>query len=105
MALTPCTQIWDFLHELDAGSALFLLGDKGVSGEIYCLGSGEGRPLSEYLTSAKRIINNSYELHFGEIAFSPHQVMHLCADNSKLKADTGWFNRIDFASGIRMMTK
>ena len=105
MPLTPCTQIWDFLHELDAGSALFLLGDKGVSGRIYCLGSGEGRPLSEYLTIAKEIINTSYDLRFGEIPFPYNQVMHLCADNTTLKEDTGWCNRIDFASGIvKMMT-
>ena len=46
-AFTKGEQQWDYLYAKDAGRALYLLGEKGRAGSIYCLGSGQKRPLRE----------------------------------------------------------
>jgi nucleoside-diphosphate-sugar epimerase len=56
MDLGPCTHIWDYLYEDDAGRAFFAIGKKGANGKIYCLGSGIGKPLKEYIEIVKDII-------------------------------------------------
>lgn len=46
---TPATQIWDYLYSEDAARAFYLAGERGKKEAVYCLGSGKGRPLKEYI--------------------------------------------------------
>ena len=48
-ACTKGEQMWDYLYSKDAGLAMYLLGKKGVNGKIYCIGSGQVRPLKDYI--------------------------------------------------------
>jgi len=41
-----------------------------------------------------------FELGFGDIPYGEKQVMHLCADISELKKDTGFAARVPFSEGI-----
>jgi len=100
MALGPCTHIWDYLYEDDAGRALTAVGDRGASGKVYCLGSGAGRPLKEYLEVIKNMVNPAYVPGYGEIPYSEKSVKYLCADISELTADTGWKPEVPFEEGI-----
>ncbi len=99
-ALSAGEQIWDYLYSGDAGEALFLLGEKGRAGKTYPLGSGEGRPLKEYILELRDQIDPQAELDFGKIPYGPKQVMHLCADLSELTEDTGFSCRVPFREGI-----
>jgi len=101
MALGHCTHIWDYLHEDDAGPAFLAVGEKGKNGNIYCLGSGIGKPLREYLETMKKIINPIYTLQYGEIPYTEKSVLHLCADITELTKDTGWKPEISFEVGIK----
>lgn len=74
---------------------------KNVSGNIYVIGSGIGKPLSEYITVMRDAIDKTLPLGFGQVPYGPKQVMHLQADITKLKADTGFAPAVDFAEGIR----
>jgi nucleoside-diphosphate-sugar epimerase len=98
---TKCEQIWDYLYCDDAARALLAIGEKGVDGKTYPLGSGEGRKLSEYLESIKNIIAPDIALQFGKKEYYPHQPMYLCADISELAADTGWVPEVSFEDGIK----
>lgn len=100
-ALTAGEQMWDYLYSEDAASALYLLGDKGRDGRIYCLGSGQARPLREYIELLRDSIDRELALGFGEIAYGEKQVMYLCADISALTEDTGYVPETDFKAGIR----
>jgi nucleoside-diphosphate-sugar epimerase len=100
---TKCEQIWDYLYCDDAARALLAIGEKGVDGKTYPLGSGSGRKLSEYLESIRNIIAPDIALQFGKKDYYPHQPMYLCADISELTADTGWVPEISFEEGIRRM--
>lgn len=99
--LTAGEQIWDYLYSGDAAKALYLLGECGKHGIAYPLGSGHARPLRHYVETLRDIIAPSAALEFGQLPYSHAQVMHLRADISALRADTGWQPETDFAEGIR----
>ncbi len=102
MGLSGCEQIWDYLHEDDAGAAFVAVAEKGVNGKIYPLGSGVGRPLKEYVQDVISVVNPDFKPEFGKFPYSPTQPMYLVADVSELKQDTGWKAKIDFQNGIKM---
>lgn len=99
-ALTPCGQMWDYLYSADAGEALYLAGEKGQPGKTYNIGSGAIRPLSEYVEELKNTIDPALKLGIGQNPYSPKQVMHLLADITALKEDTGFAPQTSFEEGI-----
>jgi len=101
MPLSPCTHIWDYLYEDDAGRAFLAIGEKGSNGKVYCLGNGVGKPLKEYLETINTIINPSYIPQYGKIPYVEKSVKQLCADISELTNDTGWKPEVEFEEGIR----
>lgn len=99
--LTRGEQQWDYLYAKDAGYAMYLLGEKGISGKTYCIGSGKTLPLAQYVRQLRDHISTELPLGFGEIEYAPKQVMNLCADISELTADTGFRPRYSFEEGIK----
>lgn len=99
-SLTPGQQQWDYLYSGDAARAMLAAGQRGISGKIYCIGSGQVRPLKEYITSMRNQINPEAKLGFGDIPYGEKQVMYLCADISELTKDTGFVPETDFDTGI-----
>ena len=100
MGLSGCEQIWDYLHEDDAGAAFVAVAEKGIDGKIYPLGSGVGRPLKEYVQDVISVVNPDYKPEYGKFPYSPTQPMSLVADVSELKQDTGWKAETSFFKGI-----
>lgn len=100
-ALTKGEQKWDYLYSADAARALYLLGEKGKNNKIYCIGSGEARPLAEYIRLMRDAINSEAELGFGQVPYGEKQVMYLCADITDLQEDTGFKPEVSFEEGIR----
>ena len=97
---TKGEQLWDYLNSTDAAEAFRLLGEKGKDGKIYVLGSGQAKPLKEYINTIADCLNARDLVSLGAIPYSDKQVMHLCADISELSADTGWSPKVDFKKGI-----
>lgn len=100
---TKGEQLWDYLYSGDAARAFYLLGDKGIDGKTYVLGSGQAKPLAEYIKIIRNAVNPGAEFVLGTIPYSPKQVMHLQADISVLKKDTGFEPVIDFEEGIKQI--
>lgn len=121
--MTQGEQQWDYLYSGDAARALRLLGERGVDGRSYCLGSGRTRPLAEYVrklheAAVEHVMSGETipsctdenaiqefaqrtKPQFGAIPYAPKQVMYLCADIEELTADTGFVPEIAFEEGIR----
>ena len=99
--LTKCEQVWDYLYCDDAARAFLDIGDSGINGSVYTLGSGKYKKLSEYVEIIRDIISPNTELLFGRKEYYPHQPMYLCANISELSRDTGWIPQISFEDGIR----
>ena len=87
---TKGEQLWDYLYSGDAAEAFRLIGERGVDGKIYILGGGVARPLYEYINIIGECLEAKELLKIGDLPYSDRQVMHLCADITELKRDTGW---------------
>jgi len=99
--LTAGEQIWDYLYSQDAAEALLAMAESGHDGAKYVLGSGQARPLKEYMELTRDAVNKSAKLDIGAIPYLPNQVMHLEADISDLKRDTRWNPMTSFEEGIQ----
>lgn len=100
---TKGEQLWDYLHSFDAARAFHLLGEKGVGGKTYVLGSGKAIPLSEYIQKIHSAVNPNCEIKLGAVPYSDKQVMHLEADITDLTNDTGFMPSVEFAEGIKTL--
>lgn len=98
---TKGEQIWDYIYSRDAAKAFYLLGESGQDGKVYCIGSGQGIPLKEYISTIRKQIDESLEIGFGEVPYRDKQVMYLCADIRELQKDTGFEPEYSFEEGIR----
>lgn len=102
---TKAEQLWDYLYSGDAALAFRLLGEKGLDGKTYVLGSGEAHPLAEYIEKIRDAVDPKVDINIGAIPYSEKQVMHLQADVKELQVDTGWAAHIAFSEGIEKILK
>lgn len=98
-------QLWDFLYCDDAANALYLCALYGKEGAIYPIGSGQAKPLKEYIvemrTVMSEVMEKEIEIKLGVIPYNENQTMYLCADITELSHDTGFIPKISFAEGIK----
>ncbi|MBO5561869.1 MAG: NAD(P)-dependent oxidoreductase [Firmicutes bacterium] len=98
---TAGEQMWDYLYGGDAGRAFALLGDKGIDGKTYVIGSGNARPLKEYIYEIKNQTAPDGKINVGAVPYADKQVMYLCADITELQKDCGWTPKTEFEDGIK----
>ena len=98
---TKGEQKWDYLYSQDAAEALWLLGETKDAQGVYVLGSGRACELKEYIHQLRDAVNPSLDVGIGELPYTEKQVMYLCADISRLTADTGFVPKTEFVDGIR----
>ena len=53
------------------------------------------------METIRNMIDPQALIEYGKVAYSPRQVMYLCADIEELLKDTGYVPDHDFESGIR----
>ena len=97
---TPAMQRWDYLYSKAAGRAYYLIGEKGRDRAVYCVGSGQARPLRDYILEMAEI-TGAENPGIGARPYPPGAVMNLCADTESLYADTGFVPEYTFEEGIR----
>ena len=97
---SPCEQMWDYIYSDDAARMIFLAAQKGESGKVYMIGSGEVHPLKEYIQRIAEITEYKKEIGFGKRPYNDKQVMYLQADISELKG-LGFQLLVQFDEGIR----
>lgn len=98
--LTAGEQQWDYIYSKDAAEALYLMAEKGKDGSVYCLGSGQVRPLRQYIEVLRDAVEPKAQLGFGKVPYSKTQVFHLQADITDLQKDTGFVPSTTFEEGI-----
>lgn len=101
VSCTKGEQVWDLIYSKDAAKALYLLGEKGISGKTYCIGSGIKRTIREYIEDIRNMINPEAEIGFGDMEYSPKQVMFLLADTEELVEATGFVLEYSLKEGVK----
>ena len=98
---TKLEQRWDYLHVLDLIKALYLLGEKGIGGKIYPVGSGESKSLKEYVEIIRNLINPGLPIGIGDLPYKTSRIDNQVLDINELKEDTGFNPNYTFSEGIQ----
>mgnify|MGYP000008104425 CR=1 FL=1 len=103
--LSAGNQYYDFVHVSDVARALILIAEKGVDGTNYTIGSGDAKPLKEFLKIVGQVANDLHggepvELGFGKITSNVISLPITIFDVTKLYKDTGFKPLIPFREGI-----
>lgn len=93
--LSAGNQYYDFVHVSDVARALILIAEKGVDGTNYTIGSGDAKPLKEFLKIVGQVANDLHdgepvELGFGKITSNVISLPITTFDVTKLYKDTGF---------------
>jgi nucleoside-diphosphate-sugar epimerase len=102
--LSQGEQIYDFIHISDAAAAFADIGERGREFERYVIGSGNAKPLKEFLTELRDIVAPNIELKFGEMPFNGIYLPREDYDTTPLNRDTGFAPKLTFTEGIRRTT-
>ena len=104
--LSAGTQYYDFVHVSDVAHALYLIAEKGIDGRNYVIGSGDAKPLKEFLLEVGKVANrmrgddNEILLGFGKIKANVVSLPKETFDVRSLKEDTGFEPNVSFEEGI-----
>lgn len=104
-SFTAGTHLWDYLYSADAGKAFYMIGKQAAGNKIYCLGSGQSRPLKDYICEMRDVVAPGLTLGLGEIPYNEQNQLGMCADITSIQRDTGWKPETDFQTGIMQMMK
>jgi nucleoside-diphosphate-sugar epimerase len=99
---TSGTQNYDFVYITDVAEAFRLIGEKGKPFNEYRIGSGQPRPLKEFLLEMKNIIAPNLDFIFGGIPFTGVDLPLEYWDTSQTEKDTGFKPKIPFAEGVKL---
>ena len=81
--------------------AFVMIGQRVHGSRVYCIGSGQSRPLRDYIVEMRDAVDPTLEISFGKIPYTDAGPISICADISALTADTGWQPVVEFQQGIR----
>jgi len=101
--LTPCTQLWDYLHVTDAARAILAITSNPTANGTFNLGSGTALPLRFWTDLLRKATCCPIEPKYGAVPFRPDQVMHLEADISRITMATGWKPLVSPIDGIKSL--
>lgn len=99
---SPGTQMWDYLYEDDAGRMFYLIGEVVNESKVYCIASGESRPLKEFIAELRSMCDSEAECVFSE-KVNDDWVNGLKADIEKLVQDIGYRPEISFHKGVEKL--
>ena len=101
-SFTAGYQTYDFIYITDAINSIIAVAEKGKAFNRYYIGSGEPKPLREFLLEMRDIVDPEAELGLGDIPFMGVDISYDQFDLKKVELDTGYRNEVPFAEGIRM---
>lgn len=103
--LSECKQMWDYLYIDDAIDSLIRLCKDPCPDGVYNFGSGDARPLREYVEEMARLTQTKSELLYGAVPYPETGMVSIWPDVSKLKRELHWEPKVSFEEGIRSILK
>ena len=98
---TSGTQNYDFVYIDDVARAFYLIGKNGKPFHSYLIGSGNAKPLKEFLLEMKESIAKDVDFIFGDVPFTGVNLDLSVFDAKKTELDTGFKAEISFAEGVK----
>lgn len=98
---TKLEQLWDYIYIDDLIEALYLLGIYGKPDGVYPIGSGQARPLAEYIRQIQAEIAPDVPLGIGALPYKfGSKPDNSVLDITALRTDTGFAPQVTFKEGI-----
>ena len=104
-SFTHARQLYDFIYIDDAVKGIVKVGELGVHGRNYYLGSCRIMPLRQYLEIFKEIVNKKAKMKLNEIPFNGESLTYSEFDVNLLYMDTGFKTETSFEDGIMKTTE
>lgn len=101
LEFTSGTQNYDFIYIDDVANAFYLLGLKGKPNKGYVIGSGNAKPLKEFIIEMTSANSPNNPPHFGNIPFTGVNIPLKYFDISDIQNDCGFQAKISFAEGTK----
>lgn len=102
-SFTEATQIYDFLYVKDIVNGLIKLAEKGHASYSYYIGSGNPRPLKEYLYIIRDYICPGKDIGVGKRKMDSGGLPASAFDVSKIKKHTGYIPEFSFEGSIKQV--
>ncbi len=101
LQFTAATQNYDFVHIEDVARAFYLIAKNGKPFCEYIIGSGNAKPLREFILEMTAALDKDAEPIFGDIPFTGTNLPLSAFDTSDTECDTGFKSQISFADGTK----
>lgn len=101
LQFTAATQNYDFVHVCDVARAFRLIGENGKPFCEYVIGSGNARPLKEFIIEMKEVLAPDAQLVFGDIPFTGVNMPLEAFSSKRTEEDCGFRPEISFAEGVK----
>jgi UDP-glucose 4-epimerase len=100
LEFTSGTQNYDFVYIDDVSEAFVKIGEKGLSGKSYLIGSGEAQPLRNFMETMLKALKPTSKVIFGSIPFTGVQLPVEKLSIEKLSIDCGFRPKTSFSNGV-----
>lgn len=101
-SFTAGNQTYDFIYITDAINSIIAVSEKGKAFNRYYIGSGNPKPLKEFLIEMRDIVDPEAEIGLGDIPFKGIDISYDQFELKKVEEDTGYKNEISFSEGIKL---
>ena len=102
LQFTAGTQNYDFVYVTDVSRAFYAVAKDGVPFKEYIIGSGNARPLKEFILEMQQALAPDAIPQFGDVPFTGTNLPLSAFDTTDIRIDCGFEPKIGFADGTRM---
>lgn len=102
LQFTAATQNYDFIYIDDVAKAFVAIGEYGKANKEYTIGSGNARPLKEFIIEMQQALAPQAELVFGDVPFTGVNMPLDAFDTTDIETDCHFKPEISFAEGTKM---
>lgn len=102
LQFTAGTQNYDFVYVTDVARAFYAVARDGMPFKEYIIGSGNARPLKEFIIEMQQALAPDVEPQFGDVPFTGTNLPLSAFDTSDIEKDCGFKPSVGFAEGTRM---
>ena len=102
LQFTAATQNYDFVYVSDVAKAFYLVSEKGKPFCEYMIGSGNARPLKEFILEMVATCGPESKPLFGDVPFTGTNMPLSTFSIGSIKNDCGFEIEVTFGQGTKM---
>jgi len=102
LRFTAATQNYDFIYIDDVARAFVAIGEYGKPNKEYTIGSGNAKPLKEYIFELLQSLAPDATPLFGDVPFTGVNIPLDCFDTTDIEKDCNFKPQVSFGEGVRL---